>query len=59
VESACLWITLFASLIVYIPLYLWAEGRLSIGDEWYQFCWSRPDQKVEYGLRRASLGMLA
>jgi hypothetical protein len=42
---------------MYIPLYLWAEGRLSIGDRWYKFNLSH-DQAVRYAERRASLGML-
>ncbi|KAH9961213.1 hypothetical protein BC827DRAFT_1203226 [Russula dissimulans] len=36
-EYIWLWIALFASMTMYIPLYLWAEGRLSIGDRWYKF----------------------
>jgi len=43
---------------MYIPLYLWAKGRLSIGDRWYKFHLSDPDQAVEYAQRWASLGML-
>jgi len=58
-EYIWLWIALFASLILYIPLYYWAEGRLSVDkDSWYRFHMSASDQKVEYAQRRAALGML-
>jgi len=54
-----LWIALFASAMLYIPLYFWTEGRLSVDEEsWYKFHMSDPDQRVEYAQRRAALGML-
>jgi len=43
---------------MYIPLYLWAEGRLSIGERWYKFHLSKPNQQVQYARRKSSLGML-
>jgi len=52
-----MWIALFASAILYIPLYFWAEGFWSV-DEDYKFHWWNPDQRVGYAQRRASLGML-
>jgi hypothetical protein len=56
-ESIWMWIALFASAILYIPLYFWAEGFWSI-DEGYNFHWRSPDQRVGYAQRRATLGML-
>ncbi|KAI0297087.1 hypothetical protein BC826DRAFT_1002129 [Russula brevipes] len=45
--------------LMYIPLYFWAEGRLSVDEErWYRFHTSASDQGVEYEQRRAALGML-
>ena len=58
-EYIWLWIALFASAILYIPLYFWTEGRLSVDEErWYRFRMSDPDQTVEYAQRQAALGML-
>jgi len=58
-EYIWLWIALFASAMLYIPLYFWTEGRLSVDEEsWYKFHMSDPDQRVEYAQRRAALGML-
>ncbi|KAI0254073.1 hypothetical protein BJV78DRAFT_1388661 [Lactifluus subvellereus] len=37
-EYLWLWFALFASVIMYIPLYFWAEGRLSVDKEkWYNY----------------------
>jgi uncharacterized protein involved in tolerance to divalent cations len=56
-EYLWLWIALFASVSMYIPLYFWAEGRLSVDRErWYIFHTSKAD--VEYELRRAALRLL-
>ena len=56
-EYIWLWIALFASAILNIPLYFWAEGFWSI-DEEYNFHWWDPDQRVRYPHRRAVLGMI-
>ena len=53
-----MWLALFASVVMYIPLHLWANGRLSIGERWYELHLSHPGQTVEYIQRRASLGLL-
>ncbi len=53
-----MWMALFASVVMYIPLYLWAEGRLSTGDRWYKFRLNQPDPNVGSPKRQASLGML-
>jgi hypothetical protein len=54
-----LWITLFASVILYVPLYFWTEGRLSVDERsWFRFRISDPDLKVDYSQRRAALGMI-
>jgi len=52
-----MWIALFASIILYIPLYFWVEGFWSF-DEGYRFHWWSPDERVEYTQRRATLRML-
>jgi len=58
-EYVWLWVALFASAILYVPLYYWTEGRLSVDpDKWYKFHNSRPDDMVGYTQRRAALGML-
>ncbi|KAI0251116.1 hypothetical protein BJV78DRAFT_1375749 [Lactifluus subvellereus] len=37
-EYLWLWLALFASVIMYIPVYFWAEGRLSVDPEkWYNY----------------------
>jgi len=56
-EYIWLWTALFASAILYIPLYFWAEGFWSVDNE-NKFHWLGPDQRVGYIQRRASLGML-
>ncbi|KAN0131080.1 hypothetical protein V8E53_011081 [Lactarius tabidus] len=56
-EYVWLWIALFASVIVYIPLYFWAKGYLLIDPgKWYKFCITESD--AGYQMRRAALGML-
>jgi hypothetical protein len=58
-EYIWLWLALFASAILYVPLYFWAEGRFSVNEEcWYKFHMSNPDQSVEYAQRRSALAML-
>ncbi|KAI9463567.1 hypothetical protein BJY52DRAFT_921209 [Lactarius psammicola] len=56
-EYIWMWIALFASVIMYIPLYFWTKGRLSVDpDKWYKFRLS--ESNVGYPQRRAALGML-
>ena len=58
-EYIWLWLALFASVLLYIPLYFWTEGRLDVDEErWYRFHTSNLEQRVEYTQRRAALGML-
>ena len=58
-EYIWLWIALFASAILYIPLYFWTEGRLSVDEvSWYKFHMSDTNERVNYSQRRAALGML-
>jgi hypothetical protein len=55
-EYLWLWIALISA-ILYIPLYFWAEGRLSVDREkWYIFRTSKAN--VEYARRRAALRLL-
>ncbi|KAI0276639.1 hypothetical protein BGY98DRAFT_694141 [Russula aff. rugulosa BPL654] len=56
-EYIWIWIALFVSATLYIPLYFWAEGFWSV-DEEYKFHWRNADQRVEYAQRRVALGML-
>jgi hypothetical protein len=56
-EYVWLWIALFASVIMYIPLYFWTKGRLSIDPKkWYKFQLSESEDA--YQMRQAALGML-
>ncbi|KAF8274450.1 hypothetical protein EI94DRAFT_1782365 [Lactarius quietus] len=56
-EYIWLWITLLASVVTYIPLYFWTNGRLSIDPKkWYKF--QLIESKEGYQQRRAALGML-
>jgi hypothetical protein len=58
-EYIWLYIALLASAMLYIPLYFWAEGRLSVDEvSWYKFHISGPGRRVGYAQRRAALGML-
>jgi len=58
-EYIWLWLALFASVLLYIPLYFWTEGRLDVDKtKWYKFQVSNLNQQVEYTQRRAALGML-
>jgi hypothetical protein len=56
-EYIWMWIALFASGILYIPLYFWAEGFWSVNED-NKFLWVDPKQRVAYSHRRAALGML-
>ncbi|KAH9170451.1 hypothetical protein EDB89DRAFT_2071969 [Lactarius sanguifluus] len=56
-EYVWMWIALFASVVMYIPLHFWMKGHLSVDDEkWYKFRLVKSD--VEYSKRRATLGIL-
>jgi len=58
-EYIWLWMALFASAILYVPLYFWAEGHLSVDTEkWYKFHVCKPDQGTERAQRKIALGML-
>jgi len=58
-EYVWLWMALFASAILYPPLYFWTKGRLSVDNEsWYKLRKSKPDPRVEYTQRRTALAML-
>ncbi|KAI9445892.1 hypothetical protein H4582DRAFT_2093698 [Lactarius indigo] len=56
-EYAWMWIALFASVVMYIPLHFWMKGCLSVDREkWYKFRLVKSD--VKYPKRRATLGVL-
>ncbi|KAI9442154.1 hypothetical protein H4582DRAFT_2072711 [Lactarius indigo] len=43
-EYVWMWIALFASVIMYLPLYFWTKGRLSVdSDKWYKFRFGESD----------------
>jgi len=57
-EYIWMWIALFASVTLYIPLYFWADGFWSV-DEEYKFHWSKSaDRGVKYAQRRDTLRVL-
>ena len=52
-----MWIALFASVVMYVPVHFWAKGDLSVDDEkWYKFRLEKSD--VESSQRRATSGIL-
>ncbi|KAH9014334.1 hypothetical protein EDB85DRAFT_2157473 [Lactarius pseudohatsudake] len=56
-EYIWMWIALFASVVMYVPVHFWMKGHLSVdGDKWYKFRLVKSD--VEYSQRRATLGIL-
>lgn len=56
-EYLWMWIALFATMVMYVPVHLWMKGRLSVDDEkWYKFHLEKSE--VEYSERRATLGIL-
>ncbi|KAI0254071.1 hypothetical protein BJV78DRAFT_1296867 [Lactifluus subvellereus] len=58
-EYLWLWFALFASVIMYIPLYFWAKGRLSVGEgKWYKLRLRTPDTKVESREKRDAVRLL-
>ncbi|KAH9170441.1 hypothetical protein EDB89DRAFT_2071956 [Lactarius sanguifluus] len=56
-EYIWMWIALFASVVMYVPVHFWMKGHLSVdGEKWYKFRLVKSD--VEYSTRRATLGIL-
>ncbi|KAH9052813.1 hypothetical protein EDB87DRAFT_340934 [Lactarius vividus] len=56
-EYIWMWIALFATVVMYIPLHFWMKGHLSVDSEkWYKFRLVKSD--IEYSKRRATLGIL-
>jgi len=56
-EYIWIWIALFASVVMYIPVHLWTKGLFSVEDEkWYKLCLAKSN--VGYSQRRATLGFL-
>ncbi|KAH9052528.1 hypothetical protein EDB87DRAFT_1570446 [Lactarius vividus] len=56
-EYVWMWIALFASVVMYVPLHFWMKGHFSVdGEKWYKFRPVKSD--VEYSERRATLGIL-
>jgi hypothetical protein len=45
-----LWVVLFVSILLYVPLYLWSEGRLSVDEmKWYKFHMRSPEEDTKSG----------
>jgi len=58
-EYVWMWVALFSSALLYIALFFWTVGLLSVDKEsWYKLRMSKPDQRAEYAERRVALGML-
>ncbi|KAH9052532.1 hypothetical protein EDB87DRAFT_1722850 [Lactarius vividus] len=59
-EYVWMWIALFASLVMYVPLHFWMKGNLSVdGEKWYKIRLVKSDvADSEYSKRRATLGIL-
>ncbi|KAN0127158.1 hypothetical protein V8E53_015028 [Lactarius tabidus] len=56
-EYLWMWIALFASVVMYVPVHFWMKGYLSVDDEkWYKFRLEKSE--VEYPQRRSTLGIL-
>jgi len=57
------WITLAFSIVIYVPLWLWSRGNISINEHsWWKFTLQRADSNADPALkgnRRRSLMMLA
>jgi len=58
-EYIWIWAALFSAVVLYVPLYFWAEGRLSVDmGKWYKFHVSKPDRGVECRQRKTTLRIL-
>jgi len=56
-EYLWLWIALFASVVMYVPVHFWMKGQLSVDNEkWYKFRLAKTD--IESSQRRATWGIL-
>ncbi|KAF8263589.1 hypothetical protein EI94DRAFT_1740602 [Lactarius quietus] len=54
-EYLWVWIALFATAVMYVPVHFWVKGELSVDDKkWYKF--RRVKSDVEDSQRRATLG---
>jgi len=60
-EYIWLWITLITSIILYVPLFFWSQGNLSVDPEiWWRFrIHRRPDVLDFEGRRRRAFAILA
>ncbi|KAH9978625.1 hypothetical protein BGW80DRAFT_1455397 [Lactifluus volemus] len=58
-EYFWMWFALFASVVMYITLYFWAQGRLSVDEEkWYKFHLKKSDDSLKRPERRHALRLL-
>jgi hypothetical protein len=58
-EYFWMWSALFASVVMYITLYFWAQGRLSVDEEkWYKFHLKKSDDSLKRPERRRALRLL-
>ncbi|KAH9048658.1 hypothetical protein EDB83DRAFT_2632661 [Lactarius deliciosus] len=52
-EYVWLWIALFASVVMYVPLHFWMKGHLSVdGEKWYKFRLVKSEVEYSRGERR-------
>ncbi|KIM83330.1 hypothetical protein PILCRDRAFT_819583 [Piloderma croceum F 1598] len=63
-EYLWLWITLFVSILAYIPLFFWAQGNITVSTEhWWEITFHSSKENIQGidpdGRRRRSLGMIA
>ena len=55
-----MWTSLFVSILLYIPLFFWGRGNITIGDNFWSFKIHKQQRVDDYdGLRRHSLTMIA
>ena len=54
-----MWISLFTSILLYIPLFFWGRGNITIGDKFWSFKIHRRQRNDDDGLRRHALAMIA
>jgi len=60
VEYLWMWLTLFLSILIYIPLYLWMRGNIIIDQAaWWKFNISRHVDPAAWARRRQAMVMLA
>lgn len=60
-EYAWIWAALVTSVVLYVPLFFWSQGNITVLDRWWKFKIHRKihmDRSLRHG-KRVSLGLLA